>query len=362
MINGIEIDNFRCFNKTQISGFQRVNLIGGKNNSGKTALLEAIFLGISPRIISVARLRRIRQIDTEFLKEVPDKAWDDLFLNRSNGAKIILKSDENSFNLSMFVDQSLEDFDQVTKENSTEQEEDIDIKEILSNRDSLVSTLHLIHQVNSLKAVASTGLAHRNGVLMNDLNIPDLKTINFVPSNAKVSNKALVQEYDKAYLNNFSDVVLDGLKLIDNDVKAIQSIYVGTPTLYLKYLEDRFLPIGLFGDAIGKVINYLLRIVNNKDGILLIDEIENGIHYSNQEFLWEKLFLLAQKFNVQIFATTHSIEMINAFKKVLAKEQFSNDGGYFELFRHYKTNEISANNRSVKDLEYDLQNNIPVRG
>jgi AAA15 family ATPase/GTPase len=362
MISSIEIDNFRCFNKTNIERFARVNLIGGKNDSGKTALLEAFFLGISPRIANVNALRRSRQIDLESLKEIPEKAWDDLFLDVLKKSNIKIKYGKDSYLLSLFMDQSLKDFEhfEIGEEEGTE--EDVDIKEILSNRDSIGSILHLKYQVNNKEDITSTALAHRKGMLIKDLNVPDLKPINLIPSNMKVSNKALVQEYDKADLNEFGDLILEGLKLIDNKIEGIKSLNIGSPMLYLKYEDGKLLPIGLFGDAIGKVINYLLRIINNRDSILLIDEIENGIHYSNQEFLWEKLFLLAQKFNVQIFATTHSIEMIRAFEKVVLKDSFSNEGAYFELFRHYKTNEIVANNRNNKELEYDLENNIPIRG
>ena len=49
MLQSIEIENFRCFEKTSISGFEQINLITGKNNSGKTALLEAIFFCLSPQ-------------------------------------------------------------------------------------------------------------------------------------------------------------------------------------------------------------------------------------------------------------------------------------------------------------------------
>ena len=57
MITEISIDGFRCFNHTHIKGFEQVNLLGGKNNSGKTALLEAIMLACQPNEITLAFLR-----------------------------------------------------------------------------------------------------------------------------------------------------------------------------------------------------------------------------------------------------------------------------------------------------------------
>ncbi|MGK7956210.1 MAG: AAA family ATPase, partial [Crocosphaera sp.] len=80
-IKDIEIENFRCFEHTKIEGFERVNLIGGKNNSGKTALLEAILLNQSPQPKTVFLLRKLRQESDEFSKAYPEKAWDSFFFS-----------------------------------------------------------------------------------------------------------------------------------------------------------------------------------------------------------------------------------------------------------------------------------------
>lgn len=48
VIKNIKIQNFRCFEELKISGFEKINLISGKNNIGKTALLEALFINSTP--------------------------------------------------------------------------------------------------------------------------------------------------------------------------------------------------------------------------------------------------------------------------------------------------------------------------
>jgi AAA15 family ATPase/GTPase len=79
MIKDIEINNFRCFDRLQVSECKRINLISGKNNVGKTALLEAILLSNMPNkdtIISLGGLRR----ETFFSeKESSEKMWGNLF-------------------------------------------------------------------------------------------------------------------------------------------------------------------------------------------------------------------------------------------------------------------------------------------
>lgn len=60
----------------------------------------------------------------------------------------------------------------------------------------------------------------------------------------------------------------------------------------------------------------VLALVNAKDGVLLIDEIENGFHYTVLPRLWELVMTTAERLNVQVFATTHSWDCIEAFQAV----------------------------------------------
>ena len=65
MIDGISIENFRSFHKTTISGFERINLFGGKNNVGKTSLLEAFFVGLENNILPISRFRKQQPVSNK---------------------------------------------------------------------------------------------------------------------------------------------------------------------------------------------------------------------------------------------------------------------------------------------------------
>ncbi len=98
MIRNLEIKNFRCFEHIRVEGIQRVNLIGGKNNSGKTALLEALDLNQSSSAQSVLALRHIRNESTAFVKAAPEKAWNALFFNQNTDqkAKIVSEAEDDA--------------------------------------------------------------------------------------------------------------------------------------------------------------------------------------------------------------------------------------------------------------------------
>jgi AAA15 family ATPase/GTPase len=132
--------------------------------------------------------------------------------------------------------------------------------------------------------------------------------------------------------------------------------------LEIKRAGEPFMPLSFFGDAINKVVNIAIQIINNKGSILLIDEIENGLHYTAHQKFWEYIFKLAVEFDVQVFATTHSGEMIRAFAETLKEDAFASEGVYVELFRSKFTNDIDYNLHDGKMLLYELDNRLTVRG
>ena len=73
------------------------------------------------------------------------------------------------------------------------------------------------------------------------------------------------------------------------------------------------------GDGMNRILAILLALVSAKDGVLLVDEIENGLHYSVQPDLWRLILHVAERANVQVFATTHSWDCIEAFQEAVTE-------------------------------------------
>lgn len=113
MIKNIEIKNFRCFDNLKVFGFERVNLISGKNNVGKTALLEAIFLNSAPRPDTIFSLRQVRREQVSFSKTLPERTWINFFFQQNKGdiiqIKSVLDNDESKV-VEISVDESLKIF------------------------------------------------------------------------------------------------------------------------------------------------------------------------------------------------------------------------------------------------------------
>lgn len=298
-IEDISIENYRCFHKTEVRDFRLVNLIGGKNNVGKTTLLEALYLGCA----TYSAYHSIQEWREE------KESYRNFFYN----PKL-----DNSIKISILKYQI------------------ITLKREENNQKNLIID-------NYFPYINSHFISSRNNVL----------------SNYDITN--LYSKARKVDDNNIP-TLLDGFQQIDKDFQLIEIVLDDDrrPVLYAKKKNEFSRPLKSYGDAMNRMTEFILRIVSNPNSVLFIDEIENGIHYQTQEKLWEIIFTLAVKHNVQIFATTHSLEMIKSYTKVA--EKYQEHAAYFEMYRNVRSNEIGAIFHDVAALQYELSNHLEIRG
>jgi predicted ATP-dependent endonuclease of OLD family len=116
-------------------------------------------------------------------------------------------------------------------------------------------------------------------------------------------------------------------------------------------------PLRSFGDSVNRLFGIVLSLVTAKDGLLLIDEVENGLHHSVQYDVWKTIFALAQRLNVQVLATSHSWDTIEAFQK--AAGETPEDGVLVRLLR--RGDDVIATVFDEEDLRIVTRDKIEVR-
>ena len=117
-------------------------------------------------------------------------------------------------------------------------------------------------------------------------------------------------------------------------------------------------PIESFGDGALRLFGVALALINSKDGFLLIDEVENGIHHSVQPHLWRIILETAAENNVQVLATTHSFDCVRGFAQAMTEYKES-DGALVRIER--KGEEMWAVEYSKDDLRVAAEQHIEVR-
>jgi AAA15 family ATPase/GTPase len=292
MLQNIKIQNFRCFETFYAEGFERINLIGGKNNSGKTCLLEALAcLTHKFAQSSIAKLRDVgADINTLINKNT-----------NTNILSIIANSGNSIFNYSANL-------------------------------------------TNDKK-------------FSSDSSIPYLD-VNYITQNGELPALNILNSFDEFDAKLIKGKLIKILQVIDNRIEDMRT-FSTKAGLYIKLKDSDYEPLYNFGDATKNLIRYFTPIFekellkdNGNFSILLIDEIENGIHYTAHHSFWESIFKLSKELNVQVFATTHSLEMIKAFNEVAKTE---GEGAYFEMAREYETGQIFAQKHDADLLEYELE-------
>jgi len=367
MLKEIEIQNFRCFEHIKISGLERVNLIGGKNNAGKTALLEALLLNDAPQARSLVMLKALRREPSKVIEAMPDKAWDNLFYVLDKGRVIVIIGKHESkkiHQIEVSIDKSSnlkEIFLNKEKEADNKEKEADEVIDFLSSKTSGLSVLTIKLTRDEEEPIKSSVIASSKGVITSSIPNADGSSP-IIPSFMRNSGKNLTEAYDRARLDEKDHEVLKAFQVLDSSIESVESFSIGEPTLYLRRKGESRLPLSLFGDAINRVADIILKLVNSEHKILLIDEIENGIHHTNQRNFWRVLFRLAVELDTQIFATTHSLEMLQAFADVGLEPNQECSSAYFELARKLKTNQIIGSRLDLETLSYAIEHQEGVRG
>ncbi|MGH1335089.1 MAG: AAA family ATPase [Aureispira sp.] len=348
MLEGIHIKNFRCFEDFQLEGFGQVNLIGGLNNSGKTVLLEGIFLGDTNPFPSIPHLKIFRYNNNEsWVGDGSFNDWNDLFYNKQPNQTITIEhgwASQQKTSLSM----------------SFQLEE-------ISNTGKLSLVSCIDDQLYAKAELEAKHGSHRPSldiIQPTETAIKPLRKIliGIQSTGTNLQPTILAKHYSQFELLEQDHHILEAVQTIDPSITALKVIVVGQPNLYAQRANEPLLPIEFFGDAITKLVRVVIGLLRFQNGIILIDEIENGIHYSNQEQVWELIFKWAKQFNVQVFATTHSKEMANAFNKIALEQEENTKACYIEMARHYKTNKIIGTVMPPDILQHKIENNQAFRG
>jgi len=306
-IKNIEIRNFKCFEDFKAEGFGRVNLIGGKNNVGKTALLEALYINTNGKndiwlLNSIFEITRSR--DNFFVQNNIDNLIGLMFAHNTNLAK-----NYNNIN-SIYTNVFKIEFSFMEKFTGTQIKYTISDKEYIQNI--------------SLKDIKDTLLLKSEFSTSNSSHLLRPIGLNNIHINKYYANIQKIKEENK--LNtalNYFDNDINDFKIIDKEPKVDST-----------KLKD-YISITQLGDGLKQFINIFILLFTSKDGYLFIDEIDNGVHYTKLDMLWENVLIISKEQNIQLFATTHSKECIESYARV-AKRLKDDEIAFVELCRREK--------------------------
>ena len=360
MLRDFSIRNFRGFRELQIPVLGRVNLIVGKNSVGKSSLLEAVRIYASngvPEVLWDAVTSR----DEHKQNKRAGQAILGLFNDGAEiqeGIEIGPKGERIVITMQFRRASPAEDGTvQYTLLESLGEDDLVDARiDLVVKSESGQTSFPLMRDFDSY-------LRRSVGIRRDQLRMevsPRLRNV-FVAANGLTAERQ-AELWDEVTLSSLEEDVINSLRLIAPTLDRVSLI--GTkddrgrsPFVKLSTGESP-IPLRRLGDGVTRVFGLALALVNSKGGVLLIDEIENGIHYSVQESLWRFILDVSRRLNVQVFATSHSWDCLKAFQKATLACQ-SEEGILTRL--EVADGSIRASQFDEPELAIATRENIEIR-
>ena len=331
------IKGFRGIEDLSIPRLGRVTLLTGKNSVGKTTVLDAIRVyaarGRFYVLDEILRARGEILVDTNEDGEIFSQAdWISLFYGRniSQGAHIAIGPTNAAEHLNIRPTYlTVDDRMQALEIEFQEKAQAFPAPLAPTSYRSKATITRILDDLRY------SGVPQSNG---EDELAPQLEYQLIGPG--LLSDRDLARYWDRVVLTDHETQAVRSLSLIfgtEVDRVAVVGVDPLTPSRIsgpkaIAKLKghDRPVPLRSLGDGALRLFSIALAIANSRDGFLLIDEAENGIHYTLQKDFWRMVLRGAQENNVQVIATTHSWDCIKGFAQA-AMESKEVEGVLFRL-------------------------------
>lgn len=335
----LKIENFKRFKDFELENIGQFNLIVGKNNTGKTSLLEALLVDedAATWVRHLALVIQMRRKD-DFLK-----------VSRTGYLKGRFKEIAGD-------DASIQVGQMSIKP--------VDLKEDYDNLSKIDRERIVLDKGGSPFIVKSEEVY--TVVFEKDINDAIDKTDGFFP----------FIPYGLGYDRFLSEMYSNTIDVnVEWRTRFIQYLKLFIPTVEdVRYADEDILiftagknfprPLYTYGEGTTKLFRILCEIVMASGGRLMIDEIDAGIHYTKFQEFWNIVLQAAIQHDVQLFVTTHNEECMDYFVSALRDEQFAPHGSKGRVIQLYEGLEEQLCSR-VYDFDAMLtakQNNFEMRG
>ena len=333
MLTRVDIENYRGFKSYRMDGLAQVNLLVGKNNSGKTALAEAIHLvtaGGDPAVLAEAAQRRGEM--TAF--DDGSRLFPDLthFFHGHQiapGSSFSLRCDNGYPTLTVRLIPMLEQLSLFPEVDShtggSSPDEDFETQPKFGVEIEFGGGARDIALTERAALIFNPRARGRQPSGLSEIQArPTL----FVPTDS-IPPRRLSQMWRQAILDSNQPEVVKAMRLVADSIRDIVVLPPDGPQRNMPTFRDWFvvttefktpIPLGSFGDGVRRLMSLALSLSRVGGGTLLVDEIDTGLHYSVMADMWKLVVKRSIESNVQVFATTHSWDCIEGLSQLCQLE------------------------------------------
>ena len=357
MIDEINIHHFRCFKQLQITDLKKLNLVVGPNASGKSALMEAIFLSSGPFAASTAlQLRAIRRMGNQLQSPTDIQSyksiWEDLFYDFNSDERVSIKvaGNPNSDSRNLWIEYVTPLAQELPfgKQSTASSIQEVTVMPQIQFKWKRTG----YPEVLSKPKFTSTGLQ------------VEMTAATYFPS---LWFSPGTGETPEENAKRFSDLDKRGvlgpvLGAIKKEFPIIENLSIqyqaGMPILFATIKgSSRKVPVPLISDGVNRLVGICLGIGYFKGGTVLIDELEDGFHHTILPSIWRSIYDLSKEYDVQLFVSTHSKECMDALLPTVK----DNEADFRLLRAHRKDKECQIQSLDGTYLQSALEQEFEVR-
>lgn len=328
MIDYLEIQNYKMFEKLRLDGLGRVNLIVGKNNVGKTSLLEAIYLASANsfrRAMTEICLRRGVGLDWAVEKA----------LNQFTGLTRYASVEPGGFAMGFSHQQGTDLYFSIRPLGEA--------MRIFRRRSSEAGSLEKM--LGSLDPIGPEDLSSGGS--------------QYIPTNG-LNPEDRDRGWDRQVLFGRIVHIENALRLLMPEIQTVGLVQGGSKHRmpHITRLGDQQASaLASHGEGMNRLFDLGFGLTASADSLLLVDEVENGLHYELHEQVCDFIFEVAVKLNVQVLLTTHSLDFTRAFARAAHKS--SELGRLYRLTRQLGF--LEAVDYTERELLIAAEQEIEVR-
>ncbi len=369
MLKSIKITGYRGFSEFEMSNLGRVNLLVGKNNSGKTSALEGLYLLASrgtPYSLWSVLWRRGERLAERNPENYPQTAVCHLFHGHEApmGSKFSFSAQNDTPTRQLTFSIGGISDDKQRKE-ITRGGIPVPVRlglHIKGTPPSVIDVIPLSRAGGMSSDTLDAGRRRPPSTSVDDDEMPT----KFITTES-VSSDDLVAVWDRITLTPYEERVHTAIRLLEPDIERIAPQASRSP-YYASSDRGGFLikmkdvevpiPIGSMGDGMWRIMAMAISLAQCKDGVLLVDEIDTGLHYSVMTDMWKMIYGAAAELNVQVFASTHSNDCVRS----LAEFCFADSSAAQEVtLQRIEQGAKKSVPYSSKEIEISAAKDIEVR-
>jgi AAA15 family ATPase/GTPase len=356
MLQSLKIEGFRGFQNFEMANLGRINLLVGKNNSGKTSILEAILIYVSK--FDIGKIQKILALRGELVNrkvsmgfvgtvEIPAFEMNSVFFNKNSqkdNQKIVIYEPDKPASQVILSIQAISS--ELMAELGKDNLQKIGNFRLVVNFDDQEKVYYLSPEGGILQIINQ-----------DQFDLTQLKLF-WVPPQS-LSTNTIRYLFNPTSLLNSNILVIEALKFIEPKIEKIapiedfkppasNTLWVGRGGFMVKLKgAEEPVPIGSLGDGFWRMLGLVLAMVNLENGILLVDEIDSGLHFTVMTDMWKVVWEIAKKLNIQVFATTHSRDCWQSLAELITEEKIADNDITIQRIDRDKEKAVSFNTRQI---------------